>query len=118
LPRNHQPSELPTLAAPRLIELCFQTAGLWQLTMQGLMGLPLYVQQVRLWRFPESADSQIYAVVTPHPEHESFDADVVDGNGNCYIQVIGYKTIALPDSVEAEKLKTLQTAVSQQPVLV
>jgi acyl transferase domain-containing protein/NAD(P)-dependent dehydrogenase (short-subunit alcohol dehydrogenase family) len=118
LPSNHQPPEQPTLAEPRLIELCFQTAGLWQLTVQGLMGLPLSVKQVRLWRGPESADGQLYAVITPHPEQESFDANVVDAKGNCYIQVIGYKTVALPDNVEAEKLKTLQTAMSQQPVLV
>jgi len=117
LPSNHQPPELPTLAAPRLIELCFQTAGLWQLTVQRRMGLPLYVQQVRLWRAPESADGQFYAVVTPHPERESFDANVVDAKGNCYIQVIGYKTVAVPDNVEAEKLKTLQAALDQQPAL-
>ena len=117
LPSNHQPPELPTLVAPRLIELCFQTAGLWQLTVQGLMGLPLYVQQVRLWRAPESVEGQFYAVVTPHPEQQTFDANVVDVKGNCCIQVIGYKTVVLPDSVEAEKLKALQAAMDQQPAL-
>src|SRR5579859_6352114 len=30
LPANHLPSELSTIMAPRLIELCFQTAGLWE----------------------------------------------------------------------------------------
>ena len=118
LPNNHQPPELPTLAAPRLIELCFQTAGLWQLTVQGLMGLPLHVQQVRLWRAAESVEGQLYAVVTPHREQQSFDANVVDAKGNCYIQVMGYKTVTVPDNVEAQKLKTLQTALDQQPVLV
>ena len=43
LPSNHHPSERPTLAAPRLIELCFQTAGLWEMSVQGRMGLPLHV---------------------------------------------------------------------------
>lgn len=117
LPSNHQPPEQPTLAAPRLIELCFQTAGLWQLTVQGLMGLPLYVQEVRLWRAPASADGRLYAVVTPHPKQESFNAHVVDAKGNCYIQVVGYKTVAVPDNVEAEKLKTLQAALDLQPAL-
>jgi len=88
------------------------------LTVRGLMGLPLYVQQVRVWRAPKSAEGQVYAVVTPHPEQESFDANVVDAKGNCYIQVIGYKTVAVPDNVEAEKLKTLQAALDQQPALV
>ena len=31
LPDQHQPPDLPTLVAPRLIELCFQTAGLWEI---------------------------------------------------------------------------------------
>ena len=30
LPENHRPAEQPLLIAPRLIELCFQTAGLWE----------------------------------------------------------------------------------------
>ena len=46
LPDNHHPSELPTLMAPRLIELCFQTAGLWEMGVQGRMGLPLHIDRV------------------------------------------------------------------------
>jgi hypothetical protein len=34
LGNNHHPAAQPTLMAPRLIELCFQTAGLWQLGVQ------------------------------------------------------------------------------------
>ena len=48
LPANHLPSELPTLMAPRLIELCFQTAGLWEMGAQGRMGLPLHIDRVSL----------------------------------------------------------------------
>ena len=39
--------------APRLIELCFQTAGLWELGAQSRFGLPQDVQQVSLLRAPE-----------------------------------------------------------------
>ena len=46
LPANHHPSELPTLMAPRLIELCFQTAGLWEMGAQGRMGLPQHIDRV------------------------------------------------------------------------
>ena len=38
----------PTLVAPRLIELCFQTAGLWEMSVQGRMGLPQHVDEVCL----------------------------------------------------------------------
>ena len=46
LPGNHQPPEQPTLMAPRLIELCFQTAGLWEMGAQNRFGLPQHVEQV------------------------------------------------------------------------
>ena len=48
LPVNHQPSDLPTLMSPRLIELCFQTAGLWEMGAHSRMGLPQQVDQVSL----------------------------------------------------------------------
>ena len=48
LGNNHQPAELPTLMAPRLIELCFQTAGVWEMGVQGRMGLPQHVDRVSL----------------------------------------------------------------------
>jgi hypothetical protein len=38
LAANHLPSELPTVMAPRLIELCFQTAGLWEMGVAGPHG--------------------------------------------------------------------------------
>src|ERR1019366_8263651 len=66
LPANHLPSELPTIMAPRLIELCFQTAGLWEMGVQGSMGLPQHIDCVSsspLLVTPESADSRFYAVV-------------------------------------------------------
>ena len=108
LPENHNPSGLPTLLAPRLIELCFQTAGLWEISNESRMGLPQYVSQVSWLRAPESAKSQLHAVVTPHPGQASFDAEVVDAEGNLYLQVSGYKTVALPESINSELLKALR----------
>ena len=54
LPANHQPSEQPTLMAPRLIELCFQTAGLWEMGVQGRMGLPQHIDRVSLFCPPRT----------------------------------------------------------------
>jgi Polyketide synthase dehydratase/KR domain len=108
LPNHHYPLERPTLMAPRLIELCFQTAGLWEISAEGRMGLPQHIHQVSLLRDPEQAKGKFYAVVTPNPEDKSFDAEVLDSAGNHYVHLSGYHTVALPNSVDAEPLKALQ----------
>ena len=41
--------------APRLIELCFQTAGLWEMGVQSRMGLPQHVGRVALLQAPHPA---------------------------------------------------------------
>jgi len=117
LPANHQPADLPTLMAPRLIELCFQTAGLWEMGVQNRMGLPQHVDELRLLRSPGKAESRLYAVITPHPERGTFDADVVDTAGNLYVRLLGYRTVALPNAVDAGHLKALQSAMTLEPVM-
>jgi len=112
LPGNHQPSDQPTLMAPRLIELCFQTAGLWEMSVQHRFGLPQNVHQVSLVRAPDLADGPLYAVVTPDAGGGSFDAEVVDIKGNCYVHLSGYRTAALPNNVDAEPLKVLQAVMA------
>jgi len=116
LPGNHHPSELPTLMAPRLIELCFQTAGIWEMGTQDRMGLPHHVDRVSLLRAPDQANTRLYAVVTPNPARGTFDAHVVDQKGNRYVQLTGYRTIASPNVVNAGQLKTLRSVMSLETV--
>ena len=101
LPAHHHPGDHSLVIAPRLIELCFQTAGLWEIAVQHRMGLPLHVDSVSLYRAPESADGPLFAVVTAHPAAESFDAWVVDRAGTRYLRVSGYRTVALRTDVDA-----------------
>jgi len=116
LPANHLPSELPTLTTPRLIELCFQTAGLWEMGVHGRMGLPLYIDRVSLLLPPpEADDARLYAVVTSEGG-SSFDAEILDTKGNRYLQLSGYRTVAFPGALEAERLKALQAAMAVDAV--
>lgn len=112
LPANHVPPEKATVIEPRLIELCFQTAGLWEMSALGRLGLPHQIQQVSLLRGAETAQSGLYAVVTPTADNTIFDADVIDKAGNQYLQLRGYRTVALPNSVDAEPLKALQAVAA------
>jgi acyl transferase domain-containing protein/NAD(P)-dependent dehydrogenase (short-subunit alcohol dehydrogenase family)/acyl carrier protein len=93
LPDHHIPPDRPLTMAPRLIELCFQTAGLYEMVVERHMGLPLHVDRVRLFRAPESAEGSLYAVVTPAQDSASFDAEVVDSAGNLYLSLSGYRTV-------------------------
>jgi hypothetical protein len=110
LPGNHFPTGKPLLLSPRLIELCFQTAGLWEMSIFGRMGLPNHIERVALLRAPE-ATAELFAVVHPAANGENFDAEIIDTRGIPYLQLSGYRTVALPNRVEAESLRALQTVV-------
>ncbi len=115
---NHNPPALPTVTGPRLLELCFQTAGVWELGLQGRMGLPERVREVSWFRSPDLAEGRLHAVVTPDAAQGSFDAEVLDTKGNCYLRLQGYRTVALSDGVDRENLRILQAIMSGDAVLV
>jgi NAD(P)-dependent dehydrogenase (short-subunit alcohol dehydrogenase family) len=117
LPSNHYPADLPTLMEPRLIELCFQAAGLWEMGVLGRLGLPLHIDRVSLVRTPELAEGRLYAAITPKPGQGSFDAEVVDAAANCYVQLRGYRTVAVPSAIDAQRLKALQAAMSLETIV-
>ena len=105
------PIDQPLAAAPRLIELCFQTAGLLEMAVQHRMGLPRHVDRVVIGRPMARTDRPLYAVVTPDPVRDSFDAEVIDGSGNRCLQVTGYQTVTFREDVTAELLRPLTTVV-------
>ncbi len=97
---NSVPADVPTLMAPRLIELCFQTAGIWEMANRGVMALPLGIGAVTVYRQPEEASgARLYALVTAVDGGASFDARVLDESGNVYVDMRGYRTVQLPGSV-------------------
>jgi hypothetical protein len=113
LPPNHVPVDRPTLLAPRLVELAFQTAGVFELGTRGLMGLPLRVERVRAVRPPETASGRLFAVVTPSASGGgACDARVVDADGNVFLAVEGYRTVELPGAASAAQLEPFRAAMA------
>jgi hypothetical protein len=112
LPDNHHPREQPLAMAPRLIELCFQTAGIWEMGSLGRMGLPMHVDRVTTWRAPERAEGALFAVVGARSDQETFDADVVDAAGNLCLHVSGYRTAPFREGVEAGMLRAVPAATA------
>jgi len=97
LPPNARPVEADALVAPRLLELCFQAAGLWLLARKKTMGLPTALERATVYRGEDTAvEERLYVTVTARGDGEAFDARVVGERGAVYAEVAGYRTVALP----------------------
>jgi len=94
LPPDTAPTDAYLLWAPRLVELCFQTAGVWQLARDRPMGLPQAVESVKVHTgLPEDGE-ELCAVVTARQDGATFDARVVGPGGRVHLTVTGYHTTA------------------------
>jgi hypothetical protein len=88
------------LNVPILVELCFQTAGIWETGSTGVLALPQSIESLRLYE-QEVNGVTIYAEVTPVNDIDGslhFDARVVDEKGNLYLDLKNYRASPLPYS--------------------
>jgi hypothetical protein len=112
-------SELPPITAggeqtvvwPRLIELCLQTAGVWEIGRTGTLALPASIGQIIFYGPAVDAPSHwgrhpLYAEVKPRSDPGGdfvFDARVLDEQGNVYLEVRDYRTVRLPERVDPQR---------------
>ena len=99
LPDDRVPADAPLANAPRLVELCFQAAGLWQAGREGQLALPQAVDRVAV--LVPDADGELYAVATPTGE-SAFDAVVVDAEGRVVVRLEGYHSVPVPMPIPDE----------------
>ena len=107
--RTTQPDGGPLVAAPRLVELCFQTAGVAELAAAGSLGLPRRIRRLQVAPAATEATAR-WAVVTTG-EAGGVDAVVIDGEGRVLVRLAGYETVALPGAARAELLAPLEAAL-------
>jgi NAD(P)-dependent dehydrogenase (short-subunit alcohol dehydrogenase family) len=94
LPPDTAPALAHLVMAPRLIELCFQTAGILEVARKDTLGLPTAMRSVTVYRPPEEAKGRrLFAVVQINGHPDEYDARVVDEIGNVYVELEGYRTI-------------------------
>ena len=110
LPPDHSPDDARLLVEPRLIELCFQTAGILELGTTDRMALPLRVGKVSLYPVTDQVGPW-KAVVSPRADGRGVDAIVVDDLGHVRVGVEAYETIALPGVVDESALEPLRRAM-------
>jgi hypothetical protein len=97
LPPNTKPAGAEALVAPRLLELCFQAAGLWLLAKKQTMALPTALERATVFRpEDEAGEKRLYVTVQARGGGEAFDAQVVDERGLVHAELVGYRTVALP----------------------
>jgi acyl transferase domain-containing protein/acyl carrier protein len=112
LPANHDPAELALLASPRLIELCFQTAGLWQAGREGRLALPMQIDAVRLFAAPDDAEVPLSAVAR-QVGPDRFDCAVVDATGRVLVRLDAYGTVPLPTPIPESVAADLRTTFAE-----
>ena len=98
------------LGLPVLIELCFQTAGIWEIAETGVMSLPVAVGKVSFYSAVHTG-RQVYAEVYPRMVSEGkyvYDARVVDSDGNVFLEMENYRTASLTYPFEKDLLLPLQ----------
>ena len=99
LPANSQPADVAELIAPRLVEFCFQTAGVWEIHTKQQMALPLAIGSVTAYRQETDAKGRLYAIVEAVDDGAAFNAQVMDKSGNVFVELTGYRTVQLPGTV-------------------
>jgi hypothetical protein len=110
LPVDHVPAERPEVASPRLIELFFQTAGIWEIGRHARFGLPQHVDRIVIDRALEAPRGRVAAVV--EPTDTGFDGRVVDEAGTVLVEVRGYRTVELPGAVDPDRQTRLAEAMA------
>ena len=94
------------LSVPLLVELCFQTAGIWEAGQNGALSLPQSLAALRLYENKVNGVA-IFAEVKPLQNKEGglyFDARVIDSRGRVYLEIDHYTTSRLPYGVEKNLL--------------
>jgi Polyketide synthase dehydratase N-terminal domain/Polyketide synthase dehydratase domain len=110
LPADHVPAERPELVSPRLIELFFQTAGIWEIGRYGRFGLPQHVDRIVLHEALDAPEGRVEAIV--EPGDTGFDGRVVDEAGTVLVELHGYRTVELPGGIDPERQSPLAEAMA------
>jgi len=113
LPANQDPDGAELTTAPRLTELCFQTAGVWEIGTTSAMALPMHIDRVTPIRGSEPTGGDTFAVVHPLDDG-GFDALVIDPDGDVVLELSGYRTIALPGALPDDHVAPLREAMDTE----
>ena len=105
--------EKNNFAVPILVELCLQTAGIWDIGTSDALSLPKSIGKLRLFENKVNG-LPIYAEVNPvalESGERYFDARVVDSKGQVYLEINQYRTSPMPYNLEQDLLAPIKNLV-------
>ena len=111
LPADHEPPGSPIDFVPRLIELCFQTAGVWELGTAGRMALPTHVDARRALRRSRRSGCALGRGHASVPTGTAWTPRSSTTSGSVRVRMEGYRTIELPGGVDADALAPIRAAM-------
>ena len=98
------------MSAPMLVELCMQTAGVWEAGLTGTLALPQSIGELTI--YPAQVNGiPVFAEVQPQTDVDGklyFNARVVDERGEVYLEMRNYHTAPLPYTVEAQLIAPMK----------
>ena len=109
LPPNQEPADAALVTTPRLTELAFQTAGIWEIGNTGTMALPTHIDSIE-YR-PGAIEGGSIALV--NPSEGAFDAVVVGPDGSGLVRMSRYRTVAVPAPLEESATAPLRKAMTE-----
>jgi hypothetical protein len=109
LPANHTPDSKSLVTGPRLLELCFQTAGAYEIGTTGTMALPMRIGRVTYGTGALVDTAPATAVVTD--SGDGFDATVVTAEG-AVLLLEDYRTVQLPGAMDDALVEPLRDAMA------
>ena len=110
LPDDHVPASSPFVMSPRSIELCLQTAGIWELATAGRFALPLSVERVVVAPADAKVPAGALMALARARDDNAFDVVVVDEEGATFVRLEGYHSVELPGAGGESALQLLRGA--------
>lgn len=94
------------VAMPRAIELCLQTAGLYEIAISGRMRIPERIGGIVLYEQTDEYSAELTAAA--RPGQNGMDITLFDNAGTVHMEVSDYLTADFPVPVDAlQRLKSL-----------
>jgi hypothetical protein len=108
-PPEEPPGERPGVTSPEVYGA--QLAAAWRLGRDGNLGLPRSCDRISWGLAADAGAPPAVAIVEPRDDG-AFDARVLDREGRRLLTLTGYRTVALPGTVDGGAVRAFRAALA------